>query len=91
VTAAVRPLTITLPPHLMDRLRASLHVWWDDNTGCEVLLVPDGAQPDGVYDNALVVRLSRADVELICSDPAGLTAGAETPGTGWLLRAETVA
>jgi hypothetical protein len=88
---AVRPLTIGLPPHLVTRLQDGKHVWWDDNTGREVLLLPDGAQPDGVYDGALVVRLSPADVKLIVSDPAGLAAADTTRQTGWLLRAETVA
>jgi hypothetical protein len=63
--------TITLNAKQVGQLQNGLRVWWDDNTGREVLLLPDGADPGDVYDNAIVVTLSPGHVKEI-ADPGGL-------------------
>lgn len=80
--------TITLNPSHLVRLQAGQRVWWDDNTGREVLLLPDGADPGEVYDGAHTVTLSPEHVAEI-GDPGGLLLLNLTDGGGSvLIRAE---
>jgi hypothetical protein len=78
--------TITLPRAKFDRLREGKHVWWDDNTGREVLLHMQGARPGDVYDGAPVAELTSADLDLIERQPEGLGVADTTRTTGWTIR-----
>jgi hypothetical protein len=64
--------TVTLKPAHLEHLRQGKHVWWDDNTGQEVLLLPDGTDPGEAYEGAKVVGLSPADVKNLSDDPEGV-------------------
>lgn len=75
-------LTITLTRAKLEWLRAGKHIWWDDNTGREVLLRMEGADPGEVYDGAAMAELSSADLDLIES-PEGLIVADVTGTTGW--------
>lgn len=79
-------LSITLSPKLSRVLRERGYCWADqDDTNREVLLYVEGHRPDDVYQGALAVELSPADLDLIDS-PDGLTVADETRTTGWLVR-----
>jgi hypothetical protein len=80
-------LTITLTRALFERLRTGQHIWWDDNTGREVLVRVEGAEPTDAYDGAAMAELSPADLDLI-EAPDGLIVADVTGTTGWRIRME---
>lgn len=77
---SVRSITLT-PAHLAC-LVSGRHVWTDDSERREVLLYVSGARPADVYDGALEVDLSKADLSLI-AEPEGLVVADTTGATGW--------
>jgi hypothetical protein len=80
-------LTITLTRALFERLRTGQHIWWDDNTGREVLVRMEGGDPNYVYNGATVAALTSGDLDLIES-PDGLIVADVTGTTGWRIRME---